>query len=105
MSPVRILLASGLVIGALWAVVRLGGEVGVLAGPKRENSRGFSFQMTRTFVCRSCGYQVPATPEEITRRIEAGQARFVPETSTQVYLCDREGTPTLELVIDAKPKP
>jgi hypothetical protein len=105
MSGTRTLLIAGLVIGALWAVVRLGGEAVRAVGSNRENPRGSSFTMTRTFVCRSCGYTLPATAEEITRRTEAGQTRMVPETGMQVYVCDREGTPTLELVIDAKPKP
>ena len=105
MSPARMILIAGLVIGAVWAVVRLGGEVVGMVGSTKENPRGSSFTMTRNFVCRSCGYTVPATPEEITRRIEAGQTRLAADGSTQVYLCDREGTPTLELIIDAKPKP
>ena len=105
MSPARILLIAGLVIGAAWAVVRLGGEAVRMVAPAQENPRGSAFTMTRTFVCRSCGYSIPATPEEITRRTQAGQTRPVADGSSQMYLCDREGTPTLELVIDAKPKP
>lgn len=105
MAKSRILLIAGFVIGALWAVARLGGEVAGAVGARKENPRGSSFTMTRTFVCRSCGYTLPATPEDITRRIEEGRTRLAEDGSTQVYLCDREGTPTMELVIDAKPKP
>lgn len=105
MSRSRIFLIAGFVIGAVWAVARLGGEVARLAGSTKENPRGSSFVMTRTFVCRSCGFTLPATPEDITRRIEEGRTRLAADGSTQVFLCDREGTPTMELVIDAKPKP
>ena len=105
MSRSRILLIPGLVVGTLWAVARLGGEVVRVAGSTKENPRGSSFTMTRTFVCRSCGYSLPATPEDITRRIEAGRTSLASDGCTQVFLCDREGTPTMELVIDAKPKP
>ncbi len=101
----RILAYLALGIGLIWAILRLGGEVMGGVGGRRENPDGSSFTMTRTFVCRNCGYTLPATPEEITRRIEAGQARMSPETGMQIFICDREGTPTLELVIDAKPKP
>ena len=105
MSFSRTLAYLALGIGLVWALFRLGGEAMSGMGFRRENPEGASFTMTRTFVCRKCGYTLPATPEEITRRIEAGQARMSPETGMQIFICDREGTPTLELVIDAKPKP
>ena len=101
----RLLIIALLVLGSIWAVVRLGGEVGLAGGGRRENPKGAPFTMTRTLVCRNCGLSIPATPEELERRYAAGQARPSPDGSTQVFVCDRDGTPTLELVFDVKPRP
>ena len=105
MSPFRLVLGVALGSGAVWALVRLGHESGMLAPRKRENPKGASFTMTRTLVCRNCGMSIPATPEELERRYASGQARPSPDGSTQVFICDRDGTPTLELVYDVKPAP
>ncbi|MFO1489335.1 MAG: hypothetical protein U1F77_09215 [Kiritimatiellia bacterium] len=101
----RILLIAVLVLGSLWAVLHLGREAGVVGGGRRETPRGAPFTMTRTLVCRNCGLSIPATPEELERRYASGQARPGPDGSTQVFLCDRDRTPTLELVYDVKPRP
>ena len=101
----RILIIVLLVLGSLWAALRLGREAGVVGGARREIPKGAPFTMTRTLVCRNCGLSIPATPEELERRYAAGQARPSPDGSTQVFVCDRDGTPTLELVYDVKPKP
>lgn len=95
-----------LIAGAVWALLRLGGgESGILLVQPRETPSGASFTMTRTFTCSSCGLTFPATTEEITRRSDAGQGVTDPKTFREYFVCDREGTQTLELIIDVKPKP
>jgi hypothetical protein len=92
-------------LGAIWALFRLGGgESGMLVAQPRETPSGASFTMDRTFRCTSCGLTIPATTEEITRRVDAGQGVTDPKTFREFFTCDREGTPTLELIIDVKPK-
>ncbi len=91
---------------AIWALFRLGGgKAGVLLATPSETPRGASFTMTRTFVCSSCGLTFPATTEEITRRADAGEGITDPKTFREYFVCDREGTHTLELVIDVNAKP
>ena len=104
MNRTRIAIAL-LSLGAIWSLLRLvGGESGVLIAKPRETPSGASFTMTRTFTCSSCGLTFPATTEEITRRSDAGQGVTDPKTFREYFICDREGTQTLELIIDVKPK-
>lgn len=93
-------------LGAIWSLLRLaGGGAGFLVAKPRETPSGASFTMTRMFSCSSCGLTLPATTEEITRRADAGQGVTDPKTFREYFICDREGTQTLELIIDVKPKP
>jgi hypothetical protein len=93
-------------LGAIWALFRLGGgESGVLISQPRETPSGASFVMTRTFKCTSCDLTFPATTEEITRRADSGQGVTDPKTFREYFICDREKTQTLELIIDVTPKP
>ena len=96
-----------LCLGAIWALLRLGagGESGPLSGRPQETPAGASFTMTRTFTCTSCGLTFAATTEEITRRADAGQGYTDPKTFREYFVCDREKTQTLELIIDVRPKP
>ena len=107
MNIFRGLIISSFVLGIVWALSRLGGEAVQAVGGKRENPRGSSFHMTRTFVCQSCGDTFPATPEEMTRRMDAQERVYPPDVSPDrtFFICEREGTPTLELIIDAQPNP
>ena len=51
------------------------------------------------------GLTFAATTEEITRRADAGQGYTDPKTFREYFVCDREKTQTLELIIDVRPKP